>query len=129
MMSKQIYCKIRKKYVALTQEEEVRQRTVFLLSERFHYPLTRFSLEAQIQVGQLQKRYDIVVYDIDKKPFMLIECKAPTVTINDKTLNQAMGYNIRLKAKYVLLTNGVTTILFRHYSKGYIQQKTIPKLR
>ena len=59
---------------------------------------------------------------------MLVECKAPSVKITDKTLSQATAYNITLKAKYILLTNGVTTILLRNTSKGYVQQKSIPKL-
>ena len=128
-MENQIYCKIRRKYVALTPEEEVRQHTVFLLSEEFGYPLTRFSLEAQIQVGQLQKRYDIVIYDSERKPFMLAECKAPNVNITEKTIQQATTYNITLQAKYILLTNGATTVLFRKTKSGYIQQKTIPVLK
>ena len=125
----QIYCKIRRKYVACTPEEEVRQHTVFLLNDEFHYPLTRFSLEAQIDVGQLRKRYDIVIYDKDRKPFILVECKAPNVAINDNTVLQATTYNVTLNAKYILLTNGVTTILLRNTKNGYVQQKTIPRLK
>ncbi|MBO6118138.1 MAG: type I restriction enzyme HsdR N-terminal domain-containing protein [Bacteroidales bacterium] len=129
MNRQQVYCLIRKRYVALTPEEEVRQHTVFLLNNNFHYPLTRFSLEAQISLGQLTRRYDIVIYDKDRKPFMLVECKAPSVTVNEKTVQQATAYNIVLKAKYILLTNGKTTILLRNTSKGYVQQKTIPAIK
>ncbi|MBR1626610.1 MAG: type I restriction enzyme HsdR N-terminal domain-containing protein [Bacteroidales bacterium] len=128
-MENRIYCKIRRKYVALTPEEEVRQHVVFLLSEEFRYPLTRFSLEARIQVGNMQKRYDIVIYDNQRKPFMLVECKAPNVHINDGTMQQATMYNITLQAKYILLTNGITTVLLRKTKNGYIQQKTIPVLK
>ena len=129
MNRQQVYCLIRKRYVALTPEEEVRQHTVFLLNNNFHYPLTRFSLEAQISLGQLTRRYDIIIYDKDRKPFMLVECKAPSVTVNEKTVQQATAYNIVLKAKYILLTNGQTTILLRNTSKGYVQQKTIPTIK
>ena len=129
MNRQQVYCLIRKRYVALTPEEEVRQHTVFLLNNNFHYPLTRFSLEAQISLGQLTRRFDIVIYDKDRKPFMLVECKAPSVTVNEKTVQQATAYNIVLKAKYILLTNGKTTILLRNTSKGYVQQKTIPTIK
>lgn len=127
-MNNVIYCKIRKKYVALTPEERVRQHIIFLLSEEFHYPLTRFSLEARFSVGQLTKRYDIVIYKKDKEPFMLVECKANNVKITEKTIEQATTYNVTLKAKYVLLSNGITTILLRNTSKGYVLQKSIPKL-
>ena len=91
--------------------------------------MTRFSLEAQIDVGQLRKRYDIVIYDKDRKPFILVECKAPNVAINDNTVLQATTYNVTLNAKYILLTNGVTTILLRNTKNGYVQQKTIPRLK
>ncbi len=128
MMNNVVYCKIRKKYVALTPEEQVRQRIIFILSEEFHYPLTRFSLEARFVVGQLIKRYDIVVYNKDKEPFMLVECKSKKVKITQKTIDQAITYNVTMKAKYILLSNGITTILLRNTSKGYIQQKSIPKL-
>lgn len=129
MIKEKIYCKIRRRYVALTPEETVRQHTVSILNESFHYPLTRFSLESQINVGQMQKRYDIVIYDSERKPFMLVECKAKTVPITDKTVSQATAYNLTLNAKYILLTNGVTTIILRKTSQGYIQQKTIPNLK
>lgn len=125
----QIYCKIRRKYVAKTPEEEVRQHTVSLLTEDFHYPLTRFSLEAQIHIGQLQKRYDILIYDSARKPFMLVECKAPEVKITEKTVEQATVYNVTLQAKYILLTNHHTTILLRKTSSGYVQQKHMPNIK
>ena len=128
-MTSRLYCKIRKKYVAKTPEEEVRQRTVLLLTEEFHYPLTRFSLEAQIHVGQLHKRYDILIYDSMRKPFMLVECKAPEVKITEKTVEQATAYNVTLQAKYILLTNYHTTVLLRKTSNGYVQQKHIPNIK
>lgn len=119
----QIYCKIRHKYVALTPEESVRQRIVSILSEEYNYPLTRFSLEAQISLGNLSRRYDIVVRDSQQNPFMLIECKAMNVKIDDKVIEQATSYNVSLKAKYVLLSNLSTTILLRNTENGYVQQK------
>lgn len=59
---------------------------------------------------------------------MLVECKANNVKITEKTIEQATTYNVTLKAKYVLLSNGITTILLRNTSKGYVLQKSIPKL-
>lgn len=126
--NQQIFDKIRRKYVALTPEEEVRQLTVNILNKNFNYPLTRFSLEAQINVGQRKKRYDIIVRDSQGEPFMLVECKAKSVEINEKTFLQASAYNLNLNAPYILLTNSVTTLLFHKTSQGYIQQTTIPEL-
>lgn len=124
----QIFDVIRRKYVAMTPEEEVRQRTIAILNKEFSYPLTRFSVEAEIKVGKVRKRYDIIVRDKEQKPFMLIECKAPSVSITEETLAQATRYNISLHAKYILLTNGETTLLFKKEDNNYIQIKTIPKL-
>lgn len=123
-----IFDKIRRKYVALTPEEEVRQLTINILNKEFNYPLTRFSLEAQINVGKTSKRYDIVVRDKDAKPFMLIECKAKNIPITEKTFIQATNYNIQIKAPYILLTNSLTTLLFYKSSEGYVQIKQIPTL-
>ncbi len=124
----QIFDKVRRKYVALTPEEEVRQLTIDILNNEFNYPLTRFSLEAQINVGQRKKRYDIIVRDSQGNPFMLVECKAKNVEINEQTFLQASAYNLNLQAPYILLTNSVITLLFYKTSQGYIQQKTIPEL-
>ena len=124
----QIFDKVRRKYVALTPEEEVRQLTINILNKEFNYPLTRFSLEAQIHVGQRTKRYDIIIRDNKGEPFMLVECKAKDVEINDKTFLQAASYNMQLKAPYILLTNSITTLLFYKTQQGYVQQATLPKL-
>ncbi len=123
-----IFDKIRRKYVALTPEEEVRQLTIDILNKEFNYPLTRFSLEAQINVGKISKRYDIIVRDSKAKPFMLIECKAKNIPITEKTLLQATNYNIQIQAPYILLTNSITTLLFNKTNEGYIQIKQIPTL-
>lgn len=123
-----IFDKIRRKYVALTPEEEVRQLTIDILNKEFKYPLTRFSLEAQINVGKTSKRYDIIVRDSNAKPFMLIECKAKNVPITEKTFLQASNYNIQIQAPYILLTNSVTTLLFQKSTEGYVQIRQIPTL-
>lgn len=124
----QIFDVVRRKYVARTPEEEVRQRTIAILQKDFSYPLTRFSVEAEIMVGKVKKRYDIIIRDSEQRPFMLIECKAPNVAITEETLAQATRYNVTLEAKYILLTNGKTTLLFKKEEQNYIQIKTIPEL-
>lgn len=127
-MQEKIFCKIRKKYVAYTPEESVRQHIITLLNQSFNYPLTRFRVESQIQVGKLDKRYDILVVDKSNKPFMLIECKQNTITLDENVFAQVTRYNITLNAKYILITNGLTSLIFRSTNNGYIQQKTIPHL-
>lgn len=100
-----IFCCIRKKWMQLTPEEWVRQNTLLYLIEILKYPAALIAVEKQLQLGDLQKRFDIVVYK-NEKPFVLIECKEMNVPITQKTLDQVMRYNINLQATYFIITNG-----------------------
>lgn len=97
---------IRKKYVVLTPEEWVRQHILVYLCETMLYPKGLISVEKEIRINNLKKRYDIVVYDYDHKPWMLIECKEPQVSIKDETLQQLLRYHNTLQCPYWMLTNG-----------------------
>lgn len=101
-----IFDAIRKKYVVLTPEEWVRQHMVTYLTEAMQYPKGLFSIEKTIVINKLRKRYDIVVYDADHKPWMLIECKEPGIRVTEKTLQQLMRYHQFLQCPYWMLTNG-----------------------
>ncbi len=98
---------IRKKYVLLTPEEWVRQHILVYLCETMNYPKGLISVEKEFRINNLKKRYDIVVYDYDHKPWMLIECKEQGVPVNDKTLQQLLRYHQVLQCPYWFLTNGV----------------------
>ena len=98
---------IRKKYVLLTPEEWVRQHILVHLCEVALYPKGLISVEKEIRINNLKKRYDIVVYDYNHKPWMLIECKEQNVPINDTTLQQLLRYHQQLQCPYWFLTNGV----------------------
>jgi hypothetical protein len=100
-----IFCVIRKRWMTITPEEWVRQNFLLYLIEVLKYPASLIAVEKQVQLGELQKRFDIVVYKNDI-PFMLIECKEMNVPINQKTLDQVMRYNINLQAAYFVITNG-----------------------
>ena len=78
--------------------------------EQLGYPASLIAVEQAITVGEVQKRCDAVVYDRSMQPFMLIECKAETVPLTQKTLDQAITYNRKLNVPYLLLYNGVQTI-------------------
>ncbi|RYZ16542.1 MAG: type I restriction enzyme HsdR N-terminal domain-containing protein [Sphingobacteriales bacterium] len=97
---------IRKKYVVLTPEEWVRQHILHYLCNDLQYPKGLISVEKEIKINNLKKRYDIVVYDGEHKPWMLIECKEPQVQITDQTLQQLLRYQNILQCPYWLLTNG-----------------------
>lgn len=98
---------VRRRWVALTPEEEVRQRTIRLLHCRYGYPLELMQVEGTIALGDLSKRCDIVVFSPDGKPSMIVECKRPNVKITQKTVDQACRYNTVLKVPCLILTNGV----------------------
>ena len=106
----QIFCDWRRKWVRLTPEEWVRQQLLHRLVEQLSYPASLIAVEAAIMVGDAKKRCDAVVYDRTMQPLMLIECKAETVPLTQKTLDQAVIYNRRFCVPYLLLHNGPQTI-------------------
>jgi len=123
-----IYDLIRKKYVVVTPEEWVRQHMVHYLINQLHYPKNFIAVEKTIKVNQLNKRFDVVVYNIKHQPAMLIECKQPEVSLQQITLDQAGRYNTVLKAPYLLITNGENNICchINFIDKGFSQLDGIP---
>ena len=102
-----IFDSIRKKFIVLTPEEWVRQHVVNYLIEEKKYPKSHINVEKLIKINALTKRYDIVVFEPDGSIFLLVECKAPKVKINQDTFDQIARYNLVLKAKYLMVTNGL----------------------
>ena len=100
-----IYDDVRRKYVALTPEEWVRQHCLHWMHQR-GYPMGRCSVERSVDKNGM--RYDLMWVDSEMRPFILVECKAPDVAVTTDTLRQSAWYNLTLKAPYVLLTNGRT---------------------
>ena len=102
-----IFDAIRKKFIILTPEEWVRHHVVqFLMTEK-NYPQSLLNVEKVLQVNGLRKRYDIVVYNSDGTIHILIECKAPEVTISQNTFDQIAQYNMTLQSNYLMVTNGL----------------------
>ncbi len=97
---------VRKKYIQLTPEEWVRQNLIHYLIFEKKYPKGLISVEKEITVNNLKKRYDIVVYAANQKPWMLIECKEPDVAITEKTLSQLLNYHQVLQCPFWVLSNG-----------------------
>lgn len=87
----------------------MRQYTIAWLAGVLGYPLPLMAVEKMIKLGNLNKRFDIVVYDRQHKPWMLVECKAPEVEVSEKTLLQLLHYQNVMQCRYWLLTNGRTT--------------------
>jgi len=105
----QIFDPFRKAWVILTPEEWVRQNILQYLVQTCNYPNSLIAVEKTIQLGELDKRFDIVVYKNDI-PWMIIECKEARVEIGEKTLQQILQYQQVLKAEYLIITNGHQTL-------------------
>jgi hypothetical protein len=103
---------LRKKWLLITPEEWVRQNFVQYLVRVMNYPSSLIALEKEIWLGELKKRFDILVYNKDHQPWMIVECKGADIKLNDETLQQALRYNISVPADYLVITNG-------HYSFGW----------
>ncbi len=99
---------IRKKFVILQPEEWVRQHVLHLLIKEKNYPPGLINVEKVLRVHGLKKRYDIVAYDPNGGIQLLVECKSPEVLITQESFDQIARYNMELRARYLLLTNGLT---------------------
>jgi hypothetical protein len=106
-----IFDPFRKRWIRLTPEEWVRQHFLQYLVQEKKYPDSLIAIEKEIQLGELKKRFDILVYK-DAAPWMVIECKEMNVVIDDTTLRQVLNYNITLQAPFIVITNGNSTYGF-----------------
>lgn len=98
---------LRKKFVLLQPEEWVRQHVLHFLVDTKHYPKSLINIEKQLVVHHLKKRYDVVVFNPDGSLHLLVECKAPEITITQQTFDQIAQYNVKLRAGYLMVTNGL----------------------
>ncbi len=101
-----VFDPLRRRFVALTPEEEVRQKVLYLLVEHLKVPAGLVAVEYSIKVNGLDKRCDAVVFGVEGRPLMVVECKAQSVKITTKTLDQAVRYYSALQPKFLLLFNG-----------------------
>lgn len=122
----QVFCAWRRRFVRMTPEEWVRQQVLESLETRYHYPHSLIAVEVPIEVGKLQKRCDAIVYNLQMQPLMLLEFKAETVPLTQKVLDQAAVYNRTLHVPYLLLSNGVQSIVAHVLSDRYEYLNQIP---
>ena len=101
-----IFDEVRKRWVMLTPEEWVRQNFLQYLVLVKKYPASMIAVEKGIELGEIKKRFDIVVYDKNHLPWMIIECKEISVVLDKKVLDQVLRYNISLQVPYLVITNG-----------------------
>ncbi len=103
-----IFDPIRKQWVRLTPEEWVRQNFINYLIKEKKYPASLIAIEKEIKVGEMRKRFDILVYK-ESTPWLIVECKELSTPINDAVAKQILTYNIQLQVPYLIITNGNTT--------------------
>ncbi len=119
---------IRKKNIMLTPEEWVRQHFIHYLIEEKKYPKSLIAVEKQLTINNLSKRTDILIFDNKGLPNIIVECKAPSIKISQNTFDQIARYNLKLKAKYLIVTNGLQHYYCKmdHQKMQYDFLKEIP---
>lgn len=108
LSSHAIFDIVRKKYIALTPEEWVRQHVVHFLIHEKKYAQGLMQVETTVKYNRMNIRCDVLVYTNELKPFLIVECKAPSVEITQATFDQIARYNMPLKVNYLMVTNGLT---------------------
>jgi hypothetical protein len=104
-----VFDAIRKTWLLLTEEEWVRQNFIQYLVTELRYPSTLIALEKELELNGLKKRFDVLVYNKEHQPWMLIECKAPQVILNDAALEQVLRYHMSIPVPFLVITNGQST--------------------
>ncbi|MFN3665023.1 MAG: type I restriction enzyme HsdR N-terminal domain-containing protein [Sediminibacterium sp.] len=120
-----IFDPLRKKWIRLTPEEWVRQNFLQYLLQVMHYPASLIAIEKEIQIGELKKRFDILVYKNDH-PWLLIECKEMNVPINESVMQQLLRYQTTVQADYLIVTNGNETKGIGKENNQFITLNAIP---
>lgn len=120
---------VRKKYVALTPEEWVRQHCIHFLHFEKKYPISLMAVEKQVKIHSLTRRTDIVLYRNDGKPYIIVECKAPSVEISQSTFDQIARYNLELEAQLLMVTNGLSNYycIMNHKKQSYQFLSELPQ--
>lgn len=120
-----IFDELRRQWVRLTPEEWVRQNFIQYLLQIKKYPSAYIAVERKMKLGELSKRFDLLVFDKGARPWMMIECKAMGKPLDKTVLWQALHYNLAIPVKYLVITNGE----YCHgYQKGLMDFEEVPVL-
>ena len=112
-----IFCVVRKRWYIITPEEWVRQNFLLYLNETLGYSLQIIAVEKQLQIAEVKKRFDIVVYK-ETLPHIIIECKEMNVPLTEKTITQVLNYNSTIQAPFIAITNGSYCMCFDRDGKS-----------
>jgi len=122
---KELFDPVRRRYVACTPEELVRQAYIKFLIEVLNVPPANIAVEKKILVNNQTRRFDIVV-SVKGQRVVVIECKAPTVALSEDALFQAAAYNSVLQAKYIVLFNGENQLVCKKEEEKYQLCRELP---
>ncbi|HNU15699.1 MAG TPA: type I restriction enzyme HsdR N-terminal domain-containing protein [Chitinophagaceae bacterium] len=121
-----IFDQLRKKWILLTPEEWVRQNFVQYLLQVKKIPAALIAIEKEIQLGELRKRFDILVYSKDHQPWLMVECKSMEVKLDNTVLEQLLRYNVSVRVSYLVITNGTDCFAWQRKEGTLLQLEEIP---
>lgn len=122
-----IFDPIRKTWLLLTREEWVRQNMVAFLVNVLHYPKEMVTLEKEIRVNSLRKRFDILLYNSAHQPWMMVECKKDEVHLSEEVLQQLLRYHMAVPVRWLIITNGVQTMGWKKEKGNLVLTESFPK--
>ncbi|MEI2748403.1 MAG: type I restriction enzyme HsdR N-terminal domain-containing protein [Ferruginibacter sp.] len=125
----QIFCIIRKRWLIITPEEWVRQNFLLFLTGTMGYPASLIAVEKQVSVTGMNRRFDIVVFNQQAQPFMIVECKEMNVKLTEEVLSQVLRYNTEVSAGYLVITNGSYTRAFENQLGNFKEIDQLPTIR
>jgi hypothetical protein len=121
-----IFDGLRKSWLVLNEEEWVRQNFVQYLVSTLGYPGSFIALEKEIAVGELTKRFDILVYDNRHQPWLMVECKARTILLDNSVVNQLLRYHSSIQVPFLVITNGHYTFAWEKRDLRFELINTMP---
>jgi hypothetical protein len=124
----EVYDLIRRKFVVLQPEEFIRQLVVQYLIREKNYPIGKIRVEMGLTINELQKRCDILTFDKNIKPYLLVECKSSNIRLDQGVFEQIARYNLQLRVPYLMITNGLATYCceMNYVTEGWTFLNAIP---
>ena len=110
----EIFDLIRKKFIAATPEEMVRQNWIHYFIHTSLYPAAKMAVEYGFEWNGMQKRADLLIFDASFQPWLMLECKRPQVSLNQEVARQIATYNLHFKVPFLMISNGIHHFLFRY---------------
>ena len=128
-----VFDQVRRAYVVLTPEEWVRRHLVEYLLNHCGATVQSIVEEYPVDINDMAQRADVVVLDANAQPLLLAECKAPEIALDNATVAQevflqATRYNAIVRARYIVISNGLRHFCYEHTESGYVAQASFPQL-